>query len=288
MRIHRPSGRLTLLTLHLLVGATTAAFAQTASSRAEERRSAEWVVDAFYAHPSFPERASHITGEFKANYADAPTMGSLIPRGVRVSSRALLQDTDRAVFATSLSGAARDQDWYTYLRREQGTWKIEAVRTLSFPRAHYVLIDSMEARRVHGRLVDSVVPTLETMQLAVRSDSALKRYLLDHQSALRELVRRFGADRIVAISADGNVAPTGVIQEAERRSFASALRGLRLGAMMRDQRSPACVFVKIGGVIDNDVGYIYAPDGCVRPPLSPKEFIYVEEVAPHWLVYKTT
>ena len=41
-------------------------------------------------------------------------------------------------------------------------------------------------------------------------------------------------------------------------------------------------------MLDNRVGYIYAPAGCTPPPLSPGEYIYVEAVAPGWYLYKTT
>jgi hypothetical protein len=284
-----PTSRITLLALHLLVSAPISAVAQSTHTRVEDRDSPGWVVDMFYGRPAFPERAQHITGEFKAHYAEAPTLGSLMPPNARVSSHALLSDSLRAVIATNVSGQFRAQDWYTYLRRVDGTWKIEAVRTLSFPRAHYVILDTLESRRAHGMLPDSLVPTFETMRLAVRPDSGLKRYLTEHRAAMQQLAERFAATAgLVAISVDGDVGPPGVVAEAQRRSLIAAMRELRLGALLKDQRSPACVFMKIGGVGDNHVGFIYAPGGCVRPPMSPAEFIYVEEVAPHWLVYKTT
>jgi hypothetical protein len=271
------------------VSAPIAAFAQSTHSRVDDRDSPGWVVDMFYGRRSFPERAQHITGEFQAHYATAPTLGSLMPPDARASSRALLSDSLHAVFATNLSGQFRGQDWYTYLRRVHGVWKIEAVRTLSFPRWHFMILDSLESMKAHGTLPDSLVPMLETMQLAVRPDSGLKSYFLEHQRALRELAERFAAsERLVAISVDGEVGPAGAVPEAARRTFMATLRELRIGALLKDQRSPACVFMKIGGVLDNYVGYIYAPPGCVPPPRSPTEFIYVEEVAPHWLVYKTT
>jgi hypothetical protein len=272
----------------LLAGATVSASAQTIGA-ATPVGSAAWVVDMFYARPSFPEKHKYLTGEFAENYSAAATMGSRLPRTVTVTSRALLSEAGRAVYATFIRDAQHAQDWYTYLRKEEGVWKIEAVRTLSLPPIQYAMLDSLEGRRARGLLPDSLVPVTETMRLSTRSDSGLKAYVVANEPALRVLARRFAAMRgLDALSVSGEVFPAGATGEVERRSLASGLRALRLGAALRFSDQPNCVFLKIGGVTDNQVGFIYAPAGCVPPGLSPDEYIYVERVVPGWFVYKTT
>jgi hypothetical protein len=272
----------------LLPGASGCARAQE-PARASESGSPAWVVEMFYARPTFPLKAKHITGEYAANYADAPTMGSRLPPTVAVTSRPLLMEPDRAAFATSLRDASHAEDWYTFLRREGGVWKIEAVRTLALPPIHYMLLDSMEAKRARGELPDSLVPMAETMRLAAQPDSALKAHLLAHQADFRALAERFAASAgIEAVAADGAVSPAGAMPEAERRAVMAGLRALRLGAVFRLGDVPRCIFLKIGGAGDNQVGYIHAPPVCTPPPLSPGGYIYVEPVAPGWFVYKTT
>jgi hypothetical protein len=46
--------------------------------------------------------------------------------------------------------------------------------------------------------------------------------------------------------------------------------------------------VVIGGVTDNTVGFLYAPDN--RPPTSGanSEYIWVEKVADNWYLFRTT
>jgi len=56
--------------------------------------------------------------------------------------------------------------------------------------------------------------------------------------------------------------------------------------VFRDARYPQCTFVRINGASRSEVGYLYAEDGCVPPPLDPNNFIYVEKAADHWYVYK--
>lgn len=43
----------------------------------------------------------------------------------------------------------------------------------------------------------------------------------------------------------------------------------------------------IGGITDNTVGYGFSPSGAL-PPISTDEFIWVERLAPHWFLFRTT
>lgn len=70
--------------------------------------------------------------------------------------------------------------------------------------------------------------------------------------------------------------------------IAGRLRALRLNAIYREPQHPGCIFVSIGGVLDNQVGYVHAPDGCAVPSMDPSDFIYVERVREGWYVFKTT
>ncbi|HKP77298.1 MAG TPA: hypothetical protein VJT67_17330 [Longimicrobiaceae bacterium] len=249
--------------------------------------SAAWVVRQFYASHAFPGLAAHITGEYKENYATAATMGSRLPPGVAVTSRPLLADAQQAVFATALRDTAKAEDWYTYLRREQGVWKIEAVRTLALPPLVYMLLDTLQEGRKSGTLGELDARLLENLRLTTQSDSALKAYLVAHQPALLAVAQHFAAiPGAEGISEEGKV--RGSAPEAGRRQLAAELRALHLNGVMRLPSAPHCIFIVIGGMLDNQVGYIYAPDGCAPPPLSPSEYIYVERVAPGWYIYKTT
>lgn len=280
--------RLTGLLVVLAAAAPGAARGQAAVQPADPASPA-WVVDRFYASRTFPEKARHITGEYAENYADAPTMGSRLPPSVAVTSRALRVEADRATFATFLRDASHAEDWYTFLRREGGVWKIEAVRTLALPPLHRQLLESLEAQRARGELADSMVLVAETMRLTVRTDSALKAYLLANEPALRAVAERFAAARgLESIGADGGARPAGGAMEAERRALAVGLRALRLTAASRSADGPGCVHLVIGGMLDNEVGFIHAPAGCSPPVPSPGQYIYVEAEAPGWFIYKTT
>lgn len=243
-----------------------------------------WVVERFYSPGPFPEIARHITGEFAAQYRDAPSMGERVPQSVRVTSRALHRDDRRAVYATSLQDSAHAEDWYTYLVRDDGTWKIEAVRSLALPPFFYMLRDSLRATPAPA---DSLARLLRNMDLVLQPDSALRRYLLRHQAALDSLAELFDRQRDLRIvRSDGSAEPASKL--GVTAAIARLLQTLDLNAVMREAEAPQCVFVSVGGILDNAVGFLRARAGCMVPEMTPHEYIYVERVSSHWYLYKTT
>ena len=272
------------------VAALLLALAGTASgarAQASDTTSAAWVVEMYYARPSFPGLAAHVTGEFAEHYAGAPTMGSRLPPEVVVTSRPLRLEAESATFATSLRDASHALDYYTFLRRQDGVWKISEVRTLALPPLHQALLQELEGMRSRRDLPDSLVFTLENLRLTAASDSALGAHLLAHEPAFRALAERFAAARgLTVLTTEGT--PTGSATPAAARELRAALRALRLGGLERRPKAPGCHFLVVGGMLDNEVGYIHAPQDCTPPTVSPGEYIYVEQVAPGWYLYKTT
>lgn len=275
--------KVTVAALLLVLAAT----ASGARAQAPDTTSAAWVVEMFYGRPAFPGLAEHVTGEFAEHYAGAATVGAGLPPEVVVTSRPLRQEAERATFATHLRDASHARDFYTFLRRENGVWKISEVRTLALPPLHDALLQELEGLRSRRELPDSMVAELENMRLTAASDSALKAHLLAHEPAFRALAERFAAARgLTALSTERTA--TGSAPATETRELRAGLRALRLGGLERRPKAPGCVLIVIGGMLDNEVGYIFAPPGCTPPAVSPSAYIYVEQVAPGWYLYKTT
>jgi hypothetical protein len=127
------------------------------------------------------------------------------------------------------------------------------------------------------------------MRLGAQPDSVLQSYLLAHEPAFRELAERFAARReLIVATVDGATVPDSARtseQRAEVAALALAMRSLLIGALLRYDDRPGCVFLKIGGNGSDHVGFVYAPPACVLPPITPA-FIYVETMAPRWYVYR--
>lgn len=53
-----------------------------------------------------------------------------------------------------------------------------------------------------------------------------------------------------------------------------------------DDLYPECIFILIGKLDRFEIGYIYSVKKSSLPVITPKRFIYIEEVLPKWFVYR--
>src|SRR6188474_2746982 len=109
----------------LPVPALAAAPAAPATPATPAVGSPEWIVHQFFQQKEFPELSRYATGEFAELYKNSPTLGSIVPSGVTVSTRVLERDAQRIVFGVSMTDSNVTKEWYAYLRLEGGTFKLE-------------------------------------------------------------------------------------------------------------------------------------------------------------------
>jgi hypothetical protein len=168
------------------------------------------------------------------------------------------------------------------MTKEGHSWRLAAVRTLALRRPFFMLLDSLEVTR---SLADSARQMLENMRLTTSTDSALKAFFAGRRTALEAIADGFARDSAHSIAAApvGLKAPTPVL-----RSLARQLAALHFRGAWRDTEHPGCVFLEIGGMIDNEVGFMRCGPGATPPSMTPRQFILVEVIAPGWYLYKTT
>jgi hypothetical protein len=256
----------------LLLISARLATAQGPPNAADNHR---WVVDQFFFAPRWPDKASYYTGEMKAQYADEKSMGEFGAHARRSTLRVLSTTSNEAVYTVQVTQGRRAQNWYAYMTKEGNSWRLAAVRTLALRRPFFMLLDSLEVTR---SLADSARQMLENMRLTTSTDSALKAFF----AAIADGFARDSAHSIAAAPV-GLKAPTPVL-----RSLARQLAALHFRGAWRDTEHPGCVFLEIGGMIDNEVGFMRCGPGATPPSMTPRQFILVEVIAPGWYLYKTT
>jgi hypothetical protein len=274
--------------------AAGAAALPTASTAAPAVGSPEWIVDSFFKQKEFPDLARYATGEFAELYKSSPTLGSIVPAAVTVSSRVLERDAVHAIFNVSMTDSNVTKEWYAYLRNDGGAFKLEAIRTLTLGARFFETLVAAEKAALAGRLNELGVQELDRSHLTIASDAELKAHFTGQQPLFEALAKEFaGLTAIDVVNFDGRVSPPGSIEAAgvtiERVSgLAQQLRSLTLGAAIRKYRDcEGCIVLVIGGDGENQVGYIHAGPGAKVPKMSPQSFIYVEPIAPGWYVFKT-
>jgi hypothetical protein len=113
----------------------------------------------------------------------------------------------------------------------------------------------------------------------------IKAFFPIHRALLDSVADGFSRETAGSIAAapDGLSAP-----KAPLRALATQLAVLHFRGAWRDPDVPGCVLLEIGGMADNEVGFIHCQPGATPPPIGPKRFILIERVAPEWYLYKTT
>ena len=251
--------------------------------------SPEWIVDSFFKQKQFPDLARYATGEFAELYRNSPTLGSIVPSGVTVTSRVLERDALHIVFGVSMTDSNVTKEWYAYLRLEGGAFKLEAIRTLTLGARFFETLVAAEKAALAGRLNVLGVQELDRSHLTIAADAELKNHFVAQKPLFEALVKEFSAlAQIDVVNFDGKAAPDGKATPEQIASLAQQLRALTVGAAIRRYRdAEGCVALIIGGDGENQVGYLRAAAGARVPKMSPKSFIYIEPIADGWYLFKT-
>lgn len=149
-------------------------------------------------------------------------------------------------------------DLYFYLRRNSAGWTITALRSLALTGVLEELI-----------LLDRQAPSADPeMRLAIRNAELVlssDRALIAWAAANRDLL-----EQARAAPASAEIAKR--VREA----------GLTLVA-----RDGDLILVTIGGILDNEVGFLWAPEGAA-PAIDASRYIWVEPIGGGWHLFKTT
>jgi len=226
-----------------------------------------------------------LTPRFDKLMDTTPPPGAILPRGGRVVVREISRDSANAVYETETGPETRFADWYTYLVRDDGKWKIDNLRVFELPPVHYLILDSLEAKK---NLPDSVAFVRDRMRLSASSNAVLKAHFAAHRAAILRLAASFESHAgITGLDESGTTVPANALSERERNALTAQMHALDIGAALRKHDAPKCVRYKIGGVDETTVGYMHFGASCAKPVVGNEDVMYMERVAPDWYVYRT-
>jgi hypothetical protein len=250
-----------------------------------ETQSISAIVHHFFADSVLPDRSSMLTPRFDKLMDTTPPPGAILPRGARLVIREISRDSASAVFETETGPATRFADWYTYLVRDAGKWKIDNLRVFELPPVHYLILDSLEVKK---NLPDSIAFVRDRMRLSASSNAALKAHFAAHKAAILKLASMFESHAaITGFDESGATIPANALPETDGKALSAAMHALDIGAALRRLDAPQCVRYKIGGVDETTVGYMHFGASCTKPVVGREDVMYMERVAPDWYVYRT-
>lgn len=244
----------------------------------------EWIVESFFISKEFPNHVKYYTGEMLQHYVDVPNMGSRVSEGTKTYYRIISETKNRKNFAITYSNKNMCQNWYCYVVKKKGDWKLEAVRALALTGVLHSLLEQLEEKEVRTEEENWM---LENLRLRLACDEELKEYLKANLEKFTEIVKTFSEDpnllRVQGL--EKSVERTGP-QLASNKPIASTVHELHLNFV--NQASKGVIELNIGGVVDNSVGFLFITDEDKVPQMSPGPYIYVEKITGSWYIYKTT
>ena len=224
--------------------------------------SPEWLVDSFFQQESFPDKSKYYTGEM-LNDVENPTIGEELNGKGNVQFHKIKDANDECVFSVQVAVDNEVIDFYCFLMRQKEVWKINAVRRFLLPTFIYMAYDSLS--NLSSLSTDDSTFYL-SLKLFTMNDSKLKNYLSAHVTELQELVSYFDQEQSDKIKLK--------------------LSSLGCNAIFKDKNYPGCVFIQILAFEKMEVGFLYSTESSELPKVSPKDFIYIEEVSRGWFIYR--
>ena len=229
----------------------------TLSSNANDLK----LVKSFFETNGIQNKSEVYIGEMLEHHINRPTLGKNIPANVNRTYRVLEKDKKRAIYAVLLTQGKQSQDWYAYLKKDKGTWKLSAIRNLALPGLFFMALQQAEEKATRNNKEEQ---NYQNMLLTIKTDSELKQYLNDNLKQLTEIVKLASSD----------------IDLAKEKAESIFLNHV--------SKSNDLININIGGMLDNSVGYLFAPNNKDVPSMSDSEYIYIEHVIGNWYIYKTT
>ena len=245
---------------------------------------AETVVRKYFLEKDFPDKLNYLTGEYLNLYADAAHFGADLPPGVSGSVYSIYQDSTSSVYAVTMVDSTHSEDLYCYLKKEDGKWKIDAMRGLALPGFYWTMVDSYRGKE--DSLSGFELATYYNMELTTRSDSALCQYLVENESRFRELVEKMSG------LPDGLMLGAAYRQDEQAQydtvGIVDSIKALHLNVAGKSPRFEGVYDFNIGGIMDNSVGYFYSADPTRLPEISKNKYILIRHIKGNWYLYKTT
>ena len=228
-----------------------------------------------------------------------------ISKKANLEFEALMYSYNKAVIAISLTEGKQHSDIYAFWSKDKD-WQITAFRALWLPGVFYMLLDNYkdldsegikkeymkmldEAKQKNDTMTDEQIVekigtldefrfNVENMKLTICSDNDLKEHFYKNQDKFDALLDKVQND---------SISKTRTWRINKQSDFNLDMQKLLISDISDYNNSQLIVF-KIGGMIDNSVGYFYCENTEDIPEMSDNRYIMIRELGKGWYLYKTT
>ncbi|HEY0945167.1 MAG TPA: hypothetical protein VGD81_07855 [Opitutaceae bacterium] len=251
--------------------------AQTAPAEAAEG-SPEWLIESFFKRKEWPEVRNYYTAEMSRGYGRVPHPGSAYwkPDYVITPREFGRTENTRAIaVAVTMKDGREQTDFYVFLQREAGGWKIARARARTIPPG--VLQMTAMTMSSREKPSDAEIWDLQRMKSFQLSDAQLKEYFAKQRTELDELARRLGRAGATGVI-HGATRPSGVEKETWQK-----VRDLGLYyAEVQSKGWIECTLARVG---ESAVGFLWVHERA-EAPVPTEKLTVVEHLDGPWYLYR--
>lgn len=247
------------------------------------------LAKAIFAKDTFPDLERYCTGEYKGH----PNGTDLSP-DISTSFLLLGQTDETAVVSlTVIDSSGKEFDSYLHLVKDS-LWKVAAFRGLAMTGLIYQVHEMLQS--LTKKQVDSIISRPDDDGYRVFTSREEYKFLLGNTGLIvasdRQLIDHFERNRKKFNKIKSELENEGNSDEAE----------IRIGATLKDDYRKLFIAsietggftfgnalnFRIGGMLDNNVGYLYVKNKENLPEMNPSNLIMIREIGDGWYIYKTT
>ena len=237
-----------------------------------------WLVQRFLKERNPSGLSRYYTGDLRL-YGNRPTPGSTYHDSkYELEYRINEQDeTSAAVAATIIERKANQQiDFYLFLRRDDQTWKLSAVRNFAPPRGMGQMYAALAAK---GKDVDARdLRELGILQVLQYNDWGMKKAFEQRRETLDAIaadLKRLGTAEVI----HGGQPNPRVERAVWEKVRDSALNYVQ-------QQEDGSIEFNAASFGQSAVGYLWIPTSGAPPRASPENYILVEPLDGPWYLYR--
>lgn len=282
------------------------------------------IAERFAASDSWPEAnvylSDHLTSAFTDSTGTLLTLGDWVRDSVSTSVRSLGESEREAAVAIQLLSPDGETETFTLILRQRpplrdsvARWEARELLGFALPGFYHILgqqIRACEAWASGEPGAETQIDEVRTVILSMYAESDTMEVPTPEEMCAESAVGSTDRANILLTTASENewraffyrhqsdfahaVGPDTTRWQAARERLQQ--EGIR--TVDREDGPQGRTVVIIGGILDNVVGFLHAPDPDHLPPVTLQGFgddlfygndvIYLEELAPGWYLYWTT
>jgi hypothetical protein len=233
-------------------------------------KSPDWVIKQFLTKDRFTEQHLHMTDDFKPNPKGLTIRGD-IPKNVSIEYKKLEQTKERAIYSIYLSDGKSPENWYMYLRKVEGFWKLSRMRALAGTGIHRMYLKELNSKKELSKKEEW---ELKNIKLILSDDDTIKEHLRSNIEIFDNLISEYKKN------SKSKSLSKSKLNELKKKVYLSNAYNLK--------HYENVIALTIGGMADNSVGYFYVENEEDVPPMEHDYFIYIEKIFPGWYIFKKT